>query len=159
MEFENELKTWNSSNGLLPRKSWCRHLSYERSTFSRYFEIFRSGNTTKYVTRRKKKNYFEEKKSIQFYITPVALQCRLTVSPSVAVTCRMQCDYSEQELGIVELNIGEKYRSTYFYIIRKTWQPTRPFVGSGATLGATWNHFCQIMKKRHHMQRKRKSDT
>ena len=42
--------------------------------------------------------------------TPVALQCRLTVSPSVAVTCRMQCDTSEQELGIVESNVGEKCR-------------------------------------------------
>ena len=94
---------------------------------------------------------------MKFYITPVALQCRLTVSPSVAVTCRMQCDNSEQELGIVESNVGEKYRCTYFYIIRKTWQPTRPFAGSGATLGATWNHFCQIMMKRHHMQRKRKA--
>ena len=103
-----------------------------------------------------KKDYCE-KKSIKLYITPVALQCRLTVSPSVAVTCRMQCDTSEQELGIIESNVGEKCCCTYSYIIQKTWQPTRPFVGSGATLGATWNHFCQIMKKRHHLQRKRKA--
>ena len=96
---------------------------------------------------------------MKFYITPVALQCRLTVSPSVAVTCRMQCDTSEQEFTIIESNVDEKCRYTYSYIIGKIWQPTRPFVGSGATLGATWNNFCQIMKKRHHMQRKRKSDT